>query len=657
MHSSEILSRPKDVTGEIIYPAAEVKKRNSLIAGISTTLKNRSLARSADQPIEPYDAGPVSILETLEDGQPSFTIALSDETITYRITENGTIRKEGFFVADGKEIHYFDRGFSESDKSDSRIKPSLEVDTEELEHLAYFIQNPSLNLEELDGLKRLPKPERKIKPVQKTFPTLSEAGPSSVNEFPKFIPALRKALGRKGRAVFKTLSYTYLRDHPDVRQYLKRNRNYFREHDTEVAQQVSDLDQICAMLNISSPADILKALSSRTSEDTERVNDMICREFSTSDNPKAIIEGYAATADKLIASYLRLGILNPLSHKIGMREEVQITHDILTLLDLMFNHKSKQVRFEAKRKLILMKLVAEMSKRDEELKQIEKTRKEKSGEQDIEGKKPGETTDPFVNFLNANVWTTEKGEDTEPVLLVSKHDPHTYECIGNVEEFAINQEDQVRTRIRNHRRSHNKNRYYLRATEVARRHFDFEGEAIPAGFESRPEKDFLSMVLKMFRKGEFNPEKAVQDMKAWKFMVRTREDAIALKRKIELAGKGTEKEKARLVFPENTEDTSGGQPFSAVNEGSSDELFILKYDVLFEGVRMEIQISDYKNFLDSENKDILAHEDFELNRLLESGAFEGLFPESIYEGVNADEIYRLMSNQQKLRRRFDEDSF
>lgn len=482
--------------------------------------------------------------------------------------------------------------------------------------------------------------------VERSFPTLMEGNgrPSSVAEFSQTIPALRDAHIRN-RRVFRAIDRAYLREHPEARQAFRNLVDYFETNDGESVQYISDLDLVCVLLDVSNPSEIISVVTDGKKKDElrKRANNKIAAAFGIEGKESqraAKVTGFAEAADKYIDRYLRQGILEPISEKIGITEEVRRTDNVIDLLAIMFDASySERTRFEAKRKLTLMKLAAEMDKRNREV---------DINDQNLAERKRGtEQGDPFVRFLDAHVWTPERLKgDIGGVIVVSKHSLDTYECIGT-EEVPAGQEEQVRKRIANHKPK--SKGYFLRATSLDQRSFDDDEESIPASFDSRPRKDFLASIGKLLRKGKYNPEAGIEDMTGWMFVVRTREDAISLKRCIEEAGRKS----GSLAFTEDTEDTLGGQPYSAKNAGSSTELGQLKYDVLFEGKRMEIVILDYKNYLDYQHKDGMAHEEYELNRLVKSGAFEALFPHNIYNRVGIEDITRIIENLRRLRRYSD----
>lgn len=484
-------------------------------------------------------------------------------------------------------------------------------------------------------------------PVQKNFPTLAEGDghPSSVGEFALTVPGLRNAHIRKGR-IFRAVDREYLRSTPEALPAFKRLASYFEQNDAELVQHVSDLDLICTLLKVSSPSEIVSVITDdrKKAELRGRINSKIATTFGLDGKESqktAKIALYAQTADRFIDSYLRMGVLEPFSQRIDITEEVRGTDSVIDLLSIMFDPTySERARFEAKRKLTLMQLAAELDMRDRRIEELSQNRAER------EKRRTGEQGDPFVRFLDTHVWKTQ-GLRANPgqIIIVSKHKADDYSCIGT-EEVTEDQLTQVAKRITNNKPQ--KSGYYFRVTYLPQRTFELDGEEVPVSFSSRPKKDFLSSMAKLFRKGKYNPEAGIEDMTGWMFVVRNRNDAIDLKRHIEAAGRRN----GSLVFTETTEDTSNGGIYSAENAGSSSDLHQLKYDALIGGRRIEIIILDYKNYLDYYNKDGLAHEEFELTRLVESGAFEGLFPKSIY-GIVTEKVGELIENQRKTRRNFN----
>ncbi len=497
--------------------------------------------------------------------------------------------------------------------------------------------------------------------VQKNFPSLAEGDghPSSVGEFTLIVPGLRNAYSRKDakhgisgvfRTVDNAIDREYFKHNPEARASLRRMIDYFKEHDKkhdqELVQHISDLDLVCTLLGVSNPSEIPTVITDerRKAELRGWINNKIATTFGFDGKPiekAAKIASYAQAADRFVDSHLRAGILEPFSQRIDITEEVRGTDSIIDLLSIMFDPGySERARFEAKRKLTLMQLAAELDMRDRQTEELNQRKAEK------EKRQTGKQGDPFVRFLDAHVWKTEGlRANPDQIIIVSKHRADDYSCIGT-EEVTEDQLPQIAKRIANNKPQ--KSGFYLRVTYLPQRSFEFGGEEIPASFFHRPKKDFLASMAKLLKKGKYNPEAGIEDMTGWMFVVRDKNDIISLKRHIEAAGRRS----GSLAFAETTEDTSDGGIYSAENAGSSKNLHQLKYDALIEGRRIEIIILDYKNYLDYYNRDVEAHEEYELRRLVESGVFEGLFPKSIY-GIGAEKVEELIQNLRTTRRHFN----
>ncbi len=479
----------------------------------------------------------------------------------------------------------------------------------------------------------VPEQEKKPKRVQRSFPTLGEGErPAAVDNFVQILPGLYNAYIES----VSDVNLDYFRSNRQALRTLNQTKRYFKIHNPELLQNVSDLDLIDNLLGVDSPSEAIEALNDESKLDQLRghANAEIAKIFMFKEGRKAgKIADFGKAADRFIGSYLRHGILEPFANRIDIAEEVKSTNDVVDLMRLMLDPQNdKRVRFEAKRKLVLMQLAAQLDKSRREEEELNQKRTKKDAETE---------SDPFVSFLEEHVWSQNYGKGaSKDTVLLSRHSSDTYECT-RVEEVD---EEEAKRKLANH--NPKRSGYYYRLTHLPQRIMDYNGEEIPVAFESRPEKDFLSSIGKLFRKGEQDPTTSIEDMKGWWFVVRNRQDAIRLKRKIEAAGRDS---KDGLVKILKTEDSTQGAGFSAEHPGSSTLLEVVKLDLMVKGSRLETLIFTYDELLNYKYRDELAHEDFEIRRMVKNGVIEGLFPEEIY-GINENELNRLLDYQKQARR-------
>jgi len=676
--------------GEKKYPEKELRERIELIGSIYTSLAKRHTETDSTttKPVTVFKNKHVLYTENFMAAEgPSVTLdflsPFISETMTYVLTESSDIFKVGSMKLHNQQITY-------ATTPDNTCEKPLEVPTEELRHLATLIKGESGSRSEIGNLTRLPRP--KASTLRQAYPTLvDDEGAASVNVFPEFIPGLRRVHTRPGKQFslvdkdyfrsknprFKRLSSDGTRpveweptgaDQPQESTFLKRRAalrkayEYFKIHNDELIQQISDLDLVCSILGVRNLSGIPDALTPDKRRELMIIdaNRLIATTFGG--KAQDVYKGYIKPAIKFISSAMRTGIREFRSQDTGMRGEVSGAGDVITLLDLMFNNDSEQVRAEAKKVLLVMKNVAEMDKRyrelgkrinddgdeDDDKDQDQKTVKKRQARNKSE---TATTGDLFLRLLTEKVWSPEMGPENERVFLLGKFSLDKYRCIG-VEEIAENQREEIKKRIKNHKHRIQKTGYYLRSEPISRRYFEYDGELIPVGFDDRPEKDFYSGVEKTFRKGVMNPERSVPDTKGWIFIVRNRHDAIALKRKIELAAKSL----GSLILTEDTEDTSEGQAYSARNPGSSSELHMIKYIALYHNDRWEIEIFTEEDYLNSKFQDEVAHEGYQLARLRDSGLSEAIHPTKYYgEKASNERINVALAHQREHKRGFDQD--
>lgn len=304
---------------------------------------------------------------------------------------------------------------------------------------------------------------------------------------------------------------------------------------------------------------------------------------------------YANTADGVIG-YLKNKVLAAYSSHIEISNEIETTHDPVELLLTLFDDRyHKKIRFEAKRKLVLMGLAGSIDQRERET--------------DIENQ-----FSAFLDFLNRHVWSPAlKIGELEIAYLFSRHDPDDFSCthvdvICAEEVEAIGELD-----------GHEK------LTLIKRRLFHDRGREIPVYVTVR-KKDSAAKVLKLLRKNEKNPAVAVDDELGLMAVL----DSIAdVKRFIRHLTRAAVKADSFMIL-EDISDTLTGGSYAATSAGSSSQTQMLKFFARLGGMRVEFIIHTNQSYLNYRYRRGVAHDEYEVRRLFDSGVTEFLFPRDIY---------------------------
>ncbi len=411
-------------------------------------------------------------------------------------------------------------------------------------------------------------------------------------------------------------------------------------------QFLGDLHFIGNLLGIGDFTDMRLVLDNDTRAErlTGRVNRRALRIFKADydkmDAKERVekIESFAKIADAFINTFLRTGAWEPLSQWTDLKDEVQTTHSITGLLGLVFNHPDRRVRFEAKRKLVLMELAATVDARSEELKEKDRSPR-------------------FIELLNESFWygvtapavpgskrKPEKKIKTGDVNIESHHDYATLAVIGDPREYSDEEAPRVKERIEKHRPK--PRGYHVRTSHFQQRYINYDGELIPVNQDSR-QKSLLARIGKMIRKGEEDPAVAVQDTTGLMLVVRNRRDAYKL---FDYFTKGGENGSLTIKVGDLEDTLSGEEEYSAENEGSSPKTKQLKFIATIEGISIEVIIHTYATYLDNILQDEVAHEEFDLKRY--AAAFRQIFPPEVYGIDPNDHIPEMIGYQRRSRRVF-----
>lgn len=315
------------------------------------------------------------------------------------------------------------------------------------------------------------------------------------------------------------------------------------------------------------------------------------------------IDGYAQIADSVIER-VKDEIMQPYAPYLEMTNEVISTNNPADLLLLAMDERfDRKLRFEAARKLSIMDLVASIDRRE--------------GEIDTESK-----FNEFIRDLDEHVWSKNRKIGTStPTYLLSDHDPETFRCIGvqifkNTDIPTTPNPGQKVTYLRR------------RSFESGRKPSSENGEKFEYDvYVTERKKRIEDGVIKMLRKGIEDPAAAVDDNMG----------LIAVfdeKRQLEIFYRHLMRAMARtgsLIAYEDISDTLSGNPYDGKNVGSSEDLMMRKFFVKYKGMRVEIVLHTNQTYLNERYQRGVAHQEYEISRVFDTGVIELLFPYNIYK--------------------------
>ncbi len=306
------------------------------------------------------------------------------------------------------------------------------------------------------------------------------------------------------------------------------------------------------------------------------------------------VNNYSRTADGVIR-YLRNKVLANFSSHIEMTNEIDVITNPIDLLLIIFDKRYHQkARFEAKRKLILMNLAGTIDQRERET--------------DIEAKFAS-----FLHFLNRYVWAKEStiGE-LDVVYVLSEHDPDDFSCrsttiLSREEAAAITPGPGQKL------------------TLLKRRRFTAGGRSVPI-YVSIRKKPPEAKVLKLLRKGEENPAVAVDDELGLMAVLDTIADVKTFQAHLPRSAKAAD---SFMVLEDINDSLTSGQG-RAKNVGSSAATRMQKFFARLGGMRVEFIVHTNVSYLNYVYQRDVAHDEYEVKRVFDSGVASMLFPEDIY---------------------------
>ena len=335
-----------------------------------------------------------------------------------------------------------------------------------------------------------------------------------------------------------------------------------------------------------------------------RSHQLLNNMFSIGNCPEEIrrcLRDYARTADDVINS-LRAKVLAPYRSHIEITNEIETITEPVELLLIIFNDRyHRKARFEAKRKLVLMGLAASIDQRERET--------------DIERKFAD-----FLDFLNSHVWSPSlKIGDLKISYLHSTHNPGDFSC----RKVRVLDEDEAAALTLEPGE---------KLTLVKRRSFTDQGREVPIYVTIR-KKPPSAKVLKLLRKNQKNPATAVDDELGLMAVLNSIADVKRFLRHLTASAVKADS----FMTLEDISDTLTGGSYNSSATGSSAKTPMLKFFSRLGGMRVEFIIHTNKSYLNYIYQRDVAHDEYEIKRIFNTGVAEFLFPTDIYH-LNMEEI-------------------
>ncbi len=395
---------------------------------------------------------------------------------------------------------------------------------------------------------------------------------------------------------------------PYAHPFSREAKNWVRRHCHDPANATkyrTVRNQIFEFLDIASYDDILTLIHTPALRNARYKRSLILlgNMFGIEGNPREIegkLKEYARTANDVIA-YLRSKVLAPYSSHIETTNEIQITCNPVDLLLIIFNDKfHKKARFEAKRKLTLMNLAGSIDQRERET--------------EIETKFSN-----FLQFLNEHVWSPSmKIGELEIAYLISQHEPASFSC--------------TKVKVVGEKETHNYSEEPGRKiTLIKRRRFLYGEKEFPIYVTVR-RKPPEAKVLKLLRKNEKNPAIAVDDELGLMAVLNSVKDVQRFQQHLTRSALKI----SSFMTLEDISDTLTGKRYTGHTTGSSDKTQMLKFFARLGGMRVEFILHTNQSYLNYIYQRDVAHDEYEVKRIFDSGVAELLFPKDIYHLDHAD---------------------
>jgi hypothetical protein len=408
------------------------------------------------------------------------------------------------------------------------------------------------------------------------------------------------------KSVFSTMlqegPFAVTNSPPLAHPFSKESKNWVRKiHDNQLLKTKyrSVRNQIFDLLGVNTFDEILVLMHDRKlrSGAARRSHHLLGNMFGIEGSSREVVRylgEYARIADDVISS-LGAKVLAPYSAHIEATNEIVTAWDPVDLLLALFDDRyHKKARFEAKRKLALMGLAGSIDQRERETKIAEKFSE-------------------FLNFLNAYVWSPDyKIGDLDIRYLYSTHSKDDFSCASVT---VLSEQDASTITPASGEK----------LTLVKRRRFRDNGEDIPVYVTIR-KKPQAAKVVKLLRKNEKNPATAVDDELGLMAVLNSVND---VKRFVRHLTRSAAKAESFMTL-EDISDTLTGGEYSGTATGSSVQTSMLKFFAKTGGMRIEFIIHTNRSYLNYIYQRDVAHDEYEVKRIFDTGVVEFLFPPDIY---------------------------
>ncbi|WP_136806101.1 hypothetical protein [Desulfosediminicola flagellatus] len=359
--------------------------------------------------------------------------------------------------------------------------------------------------------------------------------------------------------------------------------------------------QIFEFLEISSFEEIQEIIENDELRDqiSKRAYARLANMFGIQGNTREIesrVHEYARTADAVVNS-LKNKIFKPYTSHIATTNEIEVANDPIQLLLIIFDDRyHKKARFEARRKLQLMNLAASIHQRE--------------GETEIEVKFSN-----FLKFLNDFVWSRkQKIGEHDIVYLLSEHNEDDFSC-KSVKVIDRAKAASIKTSKG------------TKLTLLKRRKFQVGEREYPI-YVSIRKKPPEAKVLKLLRKNEKNPAIAVDDELGLMAVLDTVSDVKIFQNHLTRSASRAD---SFMVLEDISDTLTGTGEYSSSATGSSKKTPMLKFFARLGGMRVEFIIHTNRSWLNYMYQQDVAHDEYEVRRIFDSGVADLLFPAEIFQ--------------------------